>query len=112
MGDSVQARFPAFPGIGGTTERIAERVAQRKQKSDHTWTDVKAKLADFDRVALLRLSQSLYAADKEHQRFIHARFGLAEDVLEPYKKPLERWLFGLMCSPGRTLLSPKPACHL
>ena len=78
---------------------------------DHWLRPMPAKMAPFiigaDRVALLRLSQSLYAADKEHQRFIHARFGLAEDVLEPYKKPLERWLFGLMCSGGRTLLSPK-----
>jgi hypothetical protein len=70
-----------------------ERMAKRNQKSQPTWTDVKAKLADFDRTALLGLIQSLYAAHKENQTFLHARFGLAEDVLEPYKKTIDRWLW-------------------
>ena len=81
-------------------------MAKRKSKSQPTWTDVKAKLADFDRPALLGLIQSLYAAHKDDQTFLHARFGLAEDVLEPYKKPLIGG-FGLMCSGGRTPLFPK-----
>ena len=80
--------------LGGTPEgRIVERMAKRKQKSQPTWTDVKAKLADFDRAALLGLIQSLYAAHKENQTFLHARFGLAEDVLEPHKKTIDRWLW-------------------
>ena len=70
-----------------------ERMAKRNQKSQPTWTDVKAKLADFDRAALLGLIQSLYAAHKDNQTFLHARFGLAEDVLEPYKKTIDRWLW-------------------
>jgi hypothetical protein len=68
-------------------------MAKRKQKSQPTWTDVKAKLADFDRAALLGLIQSLYAAHKDNQMFLHTRFGLAEDVLEPYKKAIDRWLW-------------------
>jgi len=68
-------------------------MAKRKSKSQPAWTDVKAKLADFDRAALLGLIQSLYAAHKDNQTFIHARFGLAEDVLEPYKKTIDRWLW-------------------
>jgi len=68
-------------------------MAKRKQTSQPTWTEVKAKLAEFDRVALLGLIQSLYAAHKENQTFLHARFGLAEDVLEPYKKTIDRWLW-------------------
>jgi hypothetical protein len=68
-------------------------MAKRKQKSRPTWTDVKAKLADFDRAALLGLIQSLYAAHEENQTFLHARFGLAEDVLEPYKKTIDRWVW-------------------
>src|SRR5207253_8462194 len=66
-------------------------MAKRKPKSQPTWTDVKAKLAKFDRAALLGLIQSLYAAHKDNQTFLHARFGLAEDVLEPYKKVIDRW---------------------
>lgn len=70
-----------------------ERMAKRKPKSQPTWTDVKAKLGGFDRSALIGLIQSLYAAHKENQTFLHARFGLAEDVLEPYKKTIDRWLW-------------------
>jgi len=68
-------------------------MTRPKPKSQPTWTDVKAKLADFDRAALLGLIQSLYAAHKENQTFLNARFGLAEDVLEPYKKTIDRWLW-------------------
>jgi hypothetical protein len=68
-------------------------MAKRKSKSQPTWTDVKAKLAGLDRAALLGLIQSLYAAHKDNQTFLHARFGLAEDVLEPYKKTIDRWLW-------------------
>jgi len=62
-------------------------------KSQPTWTDVKAKLADFDRAALLGLIQSLYATHKDNQMFLHTRFGLGDDVLEPYKKTIDRWLW-------------------
>ena len=68
-------------------------MAKHKPKSQPTWTDVKAKLADFDRARLLCLIQSLYAAHKDNQTFLHARFGLGEDVLEPYKKTIDRWLW-------------------
>ena len=94
MNDSVQADFRRLARIDGTPGgRIVERMAKRKQKSQPTWTDVKAKLADFDRAALLGLIQSLYSAHKGNQTFLHARFGLAEDVLEPYKKTIDRWLW-------------------
>jgi len=58
-----------------------------------TWTYVKAKLATLDRTELLGLVRDLYAADKENRTFLHARFGLGEDVLEPYKQTIERWLW-------------------
>ena len=70
-----------------------EPMAKRKPKSQPTWTDVKTKLADFDRAALFGLIQSLYCAHKDNQTFLHARFGLADDVLEPYEKTIDRWLW-------------------
>ena len=73
--------------------RIIGRMAKRKSKSQPTWIDVKTKLAEVDRAALLGLIQSLYAAHKDNQTFLHARFGLTEDVLEPYKKTIDRWLW-------------------
>lgn len=62
-------------------------------KTQPTWTDVKAKLAVFDRPALLDLLHHLYAAHKDNQAFLHARFGLGDDVLEPYKKTIDRWVW-------------------
>jgi hypothetical protein len=68
-------------------------MVRRKSKLQPTWTDVKAKLASFDRIELLGLVQDLYATHKDNQTFLHARFGLGEDVLEPYKQTLDRWLW-------------------
>ena len=68
-------------------------MAKRKSKSQPTWTDVKAKLEGLDRAGLLGLIQSLHSAHKDNQTFLHARFSLGEDVLEPYKKTIDRWLW-------------------
>lgn len=62
-------------------------------KNKLTWSDVKSELANFDRVGLLALVQDLYAARKENQTFLHARFGLGADVLKPYSETIERWLW-------------------
>jgi hypothetical protein len=69
------------------------RMAKRKSKLQPTWTDVKAKLKGLDRAGLLGLIQSRYSAHKDNQTFLHSRFGLGEDVLEPYKKIIDRWLW-------------------
>ena len=53
----------------------------------------KAELTSFDRLGLLGLIQDLYAAHKDNQTFLHARFGLGADVLKPYKETLDRWLW-------------------
>jgi hypothetical protein len=71
------------------TEQI---MARRQPESKPTWTDVKAKLASFDRPGLLVLIHDLYSAHPDNQAFLHARFALGEDVLEPYKETLDRWL--------------------
>ena len=84
---------PDFRCLARMGRIVDARMAKRKSKSQPAWTDVKAKLADFDRAALLGLIQSLYTAHKDNQTFLHARFGLSEDVLEPYKKTIDRWLW-------------------
>ncbi|HYZ86799.1 MAG TPA: hypothetical protein VE621_20455 [Bryobacteraceae bacterium] len=68
-------------------------MARRNSQSQVRWTDVKTKLASFDRKGLLGLIQDLYAANKDNQTFLHTRFGLGEDVLKPYKETLDRWLW-------------------
>ena len=63
------------------------------KKANLSWIDIKAKLADFDRARLLGLVQDLYAASKDNQAFLHARLRLGDDVLEPYKATISRWLW-------------------
>jgi hypothetical protein len=76
-------------------------MARRQPASKPSWTDVKAKLASFDRLGLLGLIQDLYAAHKDNQAFLHTRFGLGADVLHPYKETLDRWLLaGCLAKPG------------
>jgi hypothetical protein len=66
---------------------------QHPSKSQPRWTDVKARLASFDRPALLGLIQDLYSAHKDNQTFLHARFSLGEDMLRPYQETMARWLW-------------------
>jgi hypothetical protein len=42
---------------------------------------------------LVGLVHDLYTASKDNQVFLHARFGLGEDVLAPYQAALNRWLW-------------------
>jgi hypothetical protein len=61
-------------------------------KNKVSWSDVKAKLADLDRAGLIGLLQDLYAANKDNKTFLHARFGLGEDILKPYKDTISHWI--------------------
>lgn len=64
-----------------------------KTRKGASWTDVKAKLAHLDQVGLVGLVHDLYASSKDNQVFLHARFELGEDVLEPYKVAINRSLW-------------------
>jgi len=64
-----------------------------KVKTSFNWSAVKTKLSSFDRAGLLSLIQDLYAASKDNQAFLHARFNLGADVLKPYKATINRWLW-------------------
>lgn len=57
-----------------------------------TWIDLKRQLIELDRPALLGLIQDVYSTSKDNQAFLHARFALGEDVLEPYKAIIDRWV--------------------
>lgn len=63
------------------------------KKNTPSWSDVKNRLVDFDRAGLIGLVQDLYAASKENQAFLYARFALGDDVLKPYKVTIDRWLW-------------------
>ena len=63
------------------------------KKVTPSWSDVKARLADFDRAGLIGLVQDLYAVSKDNQTFLHGRSVLGGDVLKPYKASIDRWLW-------------------
>lgn len=67
-------------------------ATKKPTKATPSWSNVKTKLTDFDRAGLLGLVQDLYAASKDNKAFLHARFGLGEDPLEPYKDVVTRWI--------------------
>jgi hypothetical protein len=67
-------------------------MIKQRAKSKPTWADVKSELTSFDRAGLMSVLQSLYTAAEGNRAFLHARFGLAEDPLQPYKKRIHRWL--------------------
>jgi hypothetical protein len=62
------------------------------KKTTPSWSDLKPKLANFDRAALLSLVQDLYIASKDNQAFLHTRFAVGGDVLKPYKDTISRWI--------------------
>lgn len=62
----------------------------RKKKPG--WSELKRQLSELDRPALLGLIQDLYAASANNQTFLHARFALGKDVLQPYKATIHRWV--------------------
>lgn len=67
-------------------------VKARRTKREPTWNDLKRTLLDLDRNALLGLVQDLYAASKDNRTFLHARFGVGDDVLKPYRAIISRWV--------------------
>jgi hypothetical protein len=52
------------------------------EKKSPTWSEVKARLADFDRTSLLGLVKDLYGASKDNQAFLHARFDLGSGPIK------------------------------
>jgi hypothetical protein len=68
-------------------------ATERSKKINPSWSDVKAKLSEFDAIGMLSLVHDLYSSSKENQTFLHARFGLGADSLKPYKTTITRWLW-------------------
>ena len=63
-------------------------MAKRKS-SNPTWSDVKSAVVDIDQKQLLKLVADLYRFSKENQAFFHARFGIGDDPIGPYKKTID-----------------------
>ena len=46
------------------------------------------KLTDFDQAGLTQLVADLYVFHKDNPTFLHARFGLGENLLDDYRSAL------------------------
>lgn len=79
--------------------QIRQRTEMKASKTKKTtfWSDVRARLTHFDHDGLVGLVHDLYTANKDNQVFLHARFGLGEDVLAPYKVTINRSLWYGTC---------------
>jgi len=65
-----------------------------KNKSNNpTWSDVKLAVVDLNQKQLLKLVADLYRFSKENQAFFHARFGVGDDPLAPYKKTIDECMY-------------------
>jgi hypothetical protein len=69
-------------------------TAKKTSKTDiPNWSNLKSRLAQFDRAGLVALVHDLYAASRDNQVFLHTRFGLCEDPISPYKRIISRCLW-------------------
>ncbi|MDX8389065.1 MAG: hypothetical protein R8M38_01105, partial [Mariprofundaceae bacterium] len=66
--------------------------AKQRNEAKPTWSMLKRSLVELEQKELLGLIRDLYRASKENQSFLHARFSLGQDTLEPYKLTIKRWI--------------------
>ncbi len=90
---TVQTKTFLFLSLGlNDPSPDEEAMCLRKSGKNPGWSDLKPSLAGLDRNGLLKLIQDLYAASRDNQSFLHARFGLGEDVTGPFKATISRWV--------------------
>ena len=63
-----------------------------KTRTAPSWSEVKAKLAAFDRAGFVGLLGDLHSLSRENQAFLHARLGLGSDPLAAFKRTIFRWI--------------------
>src|SRR3954462_13700449 len=71
---------------------MTESTGKQTTRTKLGWSDVKVRLASFNRAELLALVQSLYTASRDNQPFLHARLDLGNDPITPYKETISRWI--------------------
>jgi len=73
-----------------TKSRTESQMAElsKRTKIKPTWSDVKAKVSEFDKAGLIQLVAELYSFHKDNQTFLHARFSLGANPLDDYRKKI------------------------
>jgi len=69
---------------GHPESKMAEPPKRTRIKP--TWSDVKAKVDEFDEAGLIQLVAELYSFHKDNQSFLHARFSLGPNSLDDFRK--------------------------
>jgi hypothetical protein len=77
-------------GSGASQRERREALLEAARRRE---IDSQGQAREFDRAGLLGLVRDVYAAYQDNQTFLHARLGLGEDVLKPYKQTIDRWLW-------------------
>ncbi len=62
---------------------------RRKKKKSPSWIDIKRIINSFEKKQLVELTGDLYRLSTINKDFLHARFSLGEDPLEPYKRIIQ-----------------------
>jgi hypothetical protein len=75
-----------------TSLRRRSKLSKEKNKTNKNWSEIKSSLSRLKRESLIGLVHDLYSANPDNRAFLHARFGPADDALEPYKKTISRWV--------------------
>ncbi len=68
-------------------------ILAKQNDAKPTWSDVKSVLVGLDHKKLVELAGDLYRLTKENRDFFHARFGVGQDQLLPYKKTIEECMY-------------------
>jgi len=68
-------------------------LVAKGKSSNPTWSDVKSAMIELDQKQLLKLVADIYRFSKENKVFLHARFGIGDDPLAPYKKTIEDCMY-------------------
>jgi len=69
----------------------SRRIVMASKKP--TWRDVKAFLVDKDKSELLKLIADLYSSNADNKSFIHSRYSVGGQTLEPYRSIISESLY-------------------
>jgi hypothetical protein len=93
----------------------------KRKRIKPTWSDVKAKVDEFDKAGLIQLVAELYSFHKDNQSFLHARSSLGRNPLDDFRKKIVNgWSVedssvtnsdALCCRASKFLRTPDHSCR-
>ena len=90
MAYSTKAAGDFFIRYGIEISQVSIKMSKTKKT---TWRDVKEVMSKKDKGELLKLVGDLYSLNKDNKVFIHSRFRIGKEQLEPYKKVISEAIY-------------------